>query len=113
MTKNALFVDYEYCTGCHACEEACLQEHGYANKEANGIIVYKMGPTKTYQEAPEFFFNYVPVPTDLCDLCADRVESGKLPTCVHHCQARCLEYGGADELIKKAATPKTAVFVVK
>ena len=42
------------------------------------------------------------VPTDQCDLCADRVEKGKLPTCVKHCQAGCMQYGSVEELSKNA-----------
>ena len=43
------------------------------------------------------------MPTHLCDLCEDRVASGKLPTCVHHCQAGVMVYGPLQELAAKAA----------
>ena len=43
----------------------------------------------------------VPAFTKLCDLCAERQEKGKLPSCVFHCQAKCMEYGPVDELVKK------------
>ena len=29
MPRKGLMIDYEYCTGCHSCEVACKQEHGY------------------------------------------------------------------------------------
>ena len=29
MAKKGLLINYEYCTGCHTCEVACKQEHGY------------------------------------------------------------------------------------
>ncbi len=29
MSRKGLLIDYEYCTGCHSCEVACKQEHGY------------------------------------------------------------------------------------
>ena len=29
MPRNALMIDYEFCTGCHTCEVACKQEHDY------------------------------------------------------------------------------------
>ena len=32
-----------------------------------------------------------------------RVEAGKLPTCVHHCQAGVMVYGTLEELAAKAA----------
>lgn len=112
MSRNALFIDYEYCTGCHACEVACKQEHGFPSKTQNGITVFKMGPWKTDDPQTPYIFNFVPAPTDLCDLCESRVAEGKLPTCVHHCQAMCLEYGPVEELADKAAAKaKTAIFV--
>ena len=46
-----------------------------------------------------------------CDLCAERVGKGKVPTCVHHCQAKCIEYGPVDELAAKLAEkPKQSIF---
>ena len=29
MGKKGLLIAYDYCTGCHTCEVACKQEHGY------------------------------------------------------------------------------------
>ncbi|MEG0503779.1 MAG: 4Fe-4S dicluster domain-containing protein, partial [Raoultibacter sp.] len=64
-----------------------------------GIMLNEIGP---FEYAPELWqFSYIPVPTDLCDGCVDRVASGKLPTCVHHCQAKCMEYGPISSLAKK------------
>lgn len=40
------------------------------------------------------------MPTSLCDLCADRVAEGRLPKCVHHCQAGIMEYGTVEEMAK-------------
>jgi len=30
MARKALFIEYDYCTGCHACEVACKQEHNFS-----------------------------------------------------------------------------------
>ena len=35
-----------------------------------------------------------------CDQCAARLEEGKDPMCVHHCQAFVMRYGDAAELAK-------------
>ena len=114
MSSNALLVNYEYCTGCHACEVACIHEHGFASKEANGIVVYKMGPWKAEGVNQSIILNFVPIPTDLCDLCADRVVGGRLPTCVHHCQAMCMEYGSIEDLARKASgKAKMAIYSPK
>ena len=42
--------------------------------------------------------SYLPALTKQCDGCAERVTEGKRPTCVQHCQAKCMEYGELGEL---------------
>ena len=43
MPRNGLFIDYEYCTGCYACEVACKQEHNLP-VGPRWIKVYSDGP---------------------------------------------------------------------
>ena len=95
MAQYGILVDYEWCTGCHSCEFACQMEHGYPVGQT-GILVNEIGPWKIDEDVWQLA--YMPVPTDQCDLCASRVERGHVPTCVKHCQAKCLEYGPLDEL---------------
>lgn len=87
MKEYALLVDYKYCTGCHVCEVACRNEHDIPLDEW-GIKLAEMGPVKL---RGEWMWTYVPIPSDLCDLCEQRVEVGEKPTCVQHCLAQCLE----------------------
>ena len=77
-------MDYQYCSGCHACEVACKKEHDLPKGDF-GIKVLVDGPRRCSDGVWEF--DNIPVPTHLCDLCEARVAAGKLPTCVHHCQA--------------------------
>jgi anaerobic dimethyl sulfoxide reductase subunit B (iron-sulfur subunit) len=44
---------------------------------------------------------YIAAPTSLCDLCADRVSTGGIPTCQLHCLAGVIEYGPVDVLADK------------
>lgn len=97
-SRYGLLIDYEYCTGCHSCETACKVELGLPVGQY-GIRITQEGPHKLIDGKWEYF--YVPIPTSLCNLCEDRVAMGKLPTCVHHCQAACMEYGPVKELAKK------------
>jgi anaerobic dimethyl sulfoxide reductase subunit B (iron-sulfur subunit) len=63
------------------------------------------GPWEIEDGTGVFNYNYIPVPTDLCDLCADRVSStGKEPMCVHHCLANVITYGKIDDLVEKLKT---------
>jgi len=107
--KYGLFIDYEWCTGCHSCEMACKVELGLGEGHF-GIKLMENGPRKMPNGRWEYL--YVPAPTSLCNLCADRTALGKLPSCVHHCQAACMSYGPVSELAEKAAgKPKTCLFV--
>ena len=106
---NGLLIDYNFCTGCHSCEAACKVEHGFETGDW-GIKLTVQGPKRLADGSWEF--NNIPVPTDLCDLCADRVAAGKDPTCVHHCLAQCMEFGPVEELAQKLGNePKQALFV--
>lgn len=109
MARNAILIDYDYCCGCHTCEVACQKEHGYSAGQW-GIKLAQNGPF-TIEDTKRVVFDYVPVPTELCDLCAQRVSEGKLPTCVHHCQTGCMSYGSVEELAKQVVgNHKFAIF---
>lgn len=98
---NGLLIDYDYCTGCRSCEIACRNAHEETiSKDQWGIKVLEEGPWNLGGDVWEW--TYIPYPTHLCDLCAERVSEGKKPTCVHHCLALCMEYGSVEELTKKA-----------
>jgi Fe-S-cluster-containing dehydrogenase component len=104
-----LLIDYEYCTGCQSCVVSCKEEHNYPVGKW-GIRVYEDGPWNI--EGDMYNFNYIPFPTDLCDLCADRTAKGREPICVHHCLANCMVYGPVKELAERMASkPKQVLWV--
>ena len=107
MAKNGLFINYEYCTGCHTCEVACQQEHNFPVGKC-GIKVTEF----VYEGAKKpVAIDFLPFPTELCDLCAKRVGAGELPACVKHCQSFCMKFGPLDELAKKLETmPRSTLF---
>lgn len=96
MTHYGLLIDNEYCTGCHSCEVACKNEHDLPLGQW-GIKVLELGPWKL-MDGKRWEYRYVPVPTSYCDLCADRVERGEQPSCVHHCLASAMEFGTLEHL---------------
>lgn len=96
MSRKCLFIDYEYCTGCHSCEIACQVEHNLPVGQF-GIVVNQVGPWPYGDE--QWQYTYFPTPTDQCDLCEARVMAGKEPTCVKHCQANVMKYGTLEELL--------------
>lgn len=107
--KYGILIDYDFCTGCHSCEVACKKEHDLPEGQY-GIQVTEIGPWKIGEDKWEWTF--MPVITQLCDLCHDRVADNKLPTCVHHCQAWCMYYGIVEELSAKMDGRARAALVV-
>lgn len=110
MSQNGLLIDYEYCTGCQSCEVACRKEKDIPN-EKWGIKLTEVGPWNV--EGDKWEWNYIPVPTELCDLCEDRIAKGEKPACVLHCLGQCMEVGSVEELAKKLAAKgkKATLFV--
>lgn len=102
MSKEAygLLIDYEYCSGCQSCEVTCKETHNYPVGKW-GIRVLEEGPWEIEDGTGVFDYNYVPVPTDLCDLCVARTSKGREPACVHHCLANVITYGPIVELAEK------------
>jgi Fe-S-cluster-containing dehydrogenase component len=109
MAKNGLLIQYDWCTGCHACEVACKQEHNYPTG-VGGIKVVEVvssGPDKVYVDFTAFT-------TRFCDLCAERTKNGDEPACVKHCQATCITYGTLTELAKaQEKQPRSSLFAPK
>lgn len=114
--QYGLLIDYDMCTGCHSCEVACKEEHGFGQGKW-GIRVFDDGPWQKNDEDDQgknFNWNKIPVPTDLCDGCAKRVSEGRKPTCMHHCLAGVIEFGLLDELaVKLANKPKQVLWAIR
>ena len=55
MTRGeyGLLIDYEYCSGCHACEVACKKEHEMPKGDF-GIKILKDGPRQSSDGVWEF-----------------------------------------------------------
>jgi Fe-S-cluster-containing dehydrogenase component len=109
MPRNGLLIQYEWCTGCHACEVACKQEHDF-HEGMVGLKVHELvtvGPDKIHTD-------FIPVTTRFCDLCVDRVKDGGVPACVKHCQGTCIMYGPVATLVKaQEKQPRSALWAPK
>lgn len=60
MSINGLLIDYEFCPGCHSCEVACKEEHGFPVGKG-GIVFMQDGPWEI--DAKHVNWNKVPIPT--------------------------------------------------
>ena len=77
-----------------------------------GIKLQKIGPWNIGGD--KYQYDFVPVPTDQCNLCAERTAKGKKPLCVKHCQSLAMQYGLVDELVANFdGKTKFAIFVPK
>lgn len=109
--EHALLVDYEFCLGCCDCETACMS---LPNKdpESSGIHIIKYGPWKTADGSWQY--DFIPFPTDWCDLCKSQNTKRKRPACVKHCAYGVLSYGTIDELVQTfKSKSKTMLFTPK
>ena len=107
MSKNGLFINYEYCTGCHTCEVACQQEHDFPVGKCGIKVTEHVYAADKKPVAVDF----MPFVTELCDLCVDRSRKGELPACVKHCQSFCMSFGPIHQLAKQMeTTPRSAMF---
>lgn len=97
-----ILVDYEWCSGCRACEMACAVEltHEHFPEGHCGVKVHEEG---VYKIAEDRWTDInMPIFTDLCDKCGKRMLQGASePTCVKHCQAHVLTFGRISELAEK------------
>lgn len=109
MATYGLLVDYEYCTHCGSCEVSCKEEHGYPVGKG-GIKLLEDGPWAIDEDS--WNWNWYPVLTDLCDLCADRTSKGREPVCVHHCLSNIITYGAVEELVVKLAEKPKQFLIV-
>jgi Fe-S-cluster-containing dehydrogenase component len=108
--RDGLLIDYEYCTGCYACQVACSQEHGHAPGES-GMHLFEH-----VQVLPNGkpYLTYLPFPTEMCVLCRPRTRRGLKPACVQHCMAAVITYGGLAELCEKMkAKPRMVLWAPK
>ena len=97
MAKHGLLIDYDFCTGCLTCEVACQQEHDFpVGKCGIKVTEYVYAADKK-----PVAVDYLPFPTELCDLCINRCKYGETPACVKHCQSFCMSFGPLDQLVKQ------------
>ena len=95
---NAFLIDYKWCTGCHSCEVACQMLHELPPDQF-GVKVDTVGPWSYGNE--KWVLENIPFFTAQCNQCAERQAEGLPPTCVQHCQAKCLKYGTLDEMVEE------------
>ena len=95
--EYGLLIDYEYCTGCYACQVACM----------GGIRVQEIVQALPNDRS---YLTFIPFPTELCSLCAARTRKGLQPACVQHCMAACMRHGRLEDLTKEMTKPRMVLW---
>jgi Fe-S-cluster-containing dehydrogenase component len=95
--RHGLLIDYEYCTGCYACQVACCQEYGHEAGSSGMSVIEQV--VKRRNGKP--YLAFIPFPTELCILCNPRTKKGLQPACAQHCMARVIKWGEVEELAKQ------------
>ncbi|QIA07502.1 4Fe-4S dicluster domain-containing protein [Draconibacterium halophilum] len=98
------------CMHCNqpACDAACLTQA--MHKTTQGPVIWRekkcMGcrycMVSCPFDMPKFEYNSPNPKITKCDMCFDRQQEGKLPTCVENCPAEALVFGTRRELISEA-----------
>jgi Fe-S-cluster-containing dehydrogenase component len=104
-----LLIDFEWCTGCHACEIAGKNANHLASNE--WCIKVSSGQRKV---GDRVVFDYRPQPTQLCNLCAPLTSKGKLPACAHHCPPQVIRFGSRSDLERELqAKPTQTLWILE
>ncbi len=97
-TKDlAIMVDLEWCTGCYSCEVACNQIKTLP-EGTTGIKVTK----SVYTIKGKKVIDYIPIPSDVCNLCEERIPGGLKAACELSCPADVIRVGPVSELMMSA-----------
>jgi Fe-S-cluster-containing dehydrogenase component len=83
-------------------------EHGLPPDQF-GIKISEVGPWQ--YGAKKWQYAYIPSLTEQCNFCASRTNKGKLPSCVQHCQANCIQLKDVDEAVRSLAEKEKQLFM--
>lgn len=92
--RRALLVDYEFCLGCKECEIACMNSHDFG-KDCSGIKVATIGPMRAI--GGKWQYDFIPLPTDYCDLCSDSGDPEHMPACIRSCEYCVIKIGALSD----------------
>ncbi len=110
MSDYGMLIDYEYCSGCKACEVACKQEYNRPAGKLGGVEVLEFIHTL---KSGKLFITNIPHFTKACVFCAGRVKEGLEPACVKHCMAKVLTFDKIKELQEQIPKKRKAILWTK
>lgn len=100
MTKPAILVNINRCTGCWTCSMACKVGHKL-DLEDWRVRVDTIGDGKGVDSPggtwPNVYMKWQAVYNKGCTMCAERTAEGEQPFCVFNCPTGALTYGDIED----------------
>ncbi len=100
MAENyTILVDLERCVGCWTCGMACKMAHHLGTDDYR-LSVRTQGSggiDEPFGNFPNLRMSWMPVYSNACTLCADRLAEGERPYCEMCCPAQELYHGDMDD----------------
>lgn len=100
MTKQAILINLDRCTGCWTCSMACKVGNRLAD-EVWWQTVRTLGSGEGIDRPsgvwPNLKMSWLPIHSKECVMCAGRTAEGKEPYCVHNCPTEAMHYGDIDD----------------
>jgi Fe-S-cluster-containing dehydrogenase component len=100
--QYGLVVDLDRCTGCYACEVGCAQWHDVPS-DRKWITLKTIGPERINGKLR---LDLMPIATEECTLCGDRLKEGLAPLCVVTCTTQALAFGDDRKLLELLSSGK-------
>jgi anaerobic dimethyl sulfoxide reductase subunit B (iron-sulfur subunit) len=107
LRMHVLFATCYHCEN-PVCVTACDQ-HALFKEDKYGAVLLDQNKCEGDRNcwkacpygAPQYEDDAPGTPMSKCDMCYDRLEQGKKPTCVMSCQARALDFGTLEDMEKR------------
>lgn len=109
MSKVAMAVDLDMCTGCFACQNACKMVNDLPAGEHLLFVQAQYAQPKEYQG--KLYLDRYPQPVTLeaCAACPDRQDGGQ-PVCATVCMGRALMVGERADVFEWTGDKRVVIF---
>lgn len=99
MSKEAILVDLERCTGCWTCAMSCKMAHHLSVDEYRLSVrtVGSGGIDEPIGVFPDLRMSWMPIFSSKCTMCVDRKSNGQMPFCMMSCPSKAIIHGDIDD----------------
>jgi Fe-S-cluster-containing dehydrogenase component len=100
MTQPTILINLKRCTGCWTCSLACKVGYNLPEDEW-WQFVRTIGSGSGIDEPagvwPNVHMSWMPMHTQDCTLCGERVEQGLEPYCSYNCPTKAMTFGDLED----------------